>query len=76
MMKEFIGRAEPREANKSNAPKIGIINMPVFVMPESPPAETRAPKESETNSPFLDLIEIILEIIVDTAKAISDREKK
>jgi hypothetical protein len=76
MMNEFIERTEQSEANKANQTKIRIINMPVFVMPESPPADQPTLKESETSSPFLDLIEIILEIIADTAKAISSHEKK
>jgi hypothetical protein len=71
-MKEFE-RAEP---NKNNQTKIGIINMPVFVMPDSLPADKPALKESETSSPFLGLIEIILEIIAATAEAIAGHEKK
>jgi hypothetical protein len=76
-MKEFIGRAEQQqEANKANQTKIGIINMPVFVMPESAPATNHAPQESKTSSPFVDLIEILLEIIAETANAISSHDKK
>ena len=76
MMKEFIERAEHCEANKINRTKIGIINMPVFVMPESGPTEKPDPNNLDTRSSFLDLIEIILEIIIDTAKVISSHEKK
>jgi hypothetical protein len=76
MMKEFIERAEQSEANKINQAKIEIFNTPVFVVPESSPAEKPDPKNLDTGSSFLDLIEIILEIIVDTAKAISSHEKK
>jgi hypothetical protein len=75
-MKEFIGRAEQSEANKTNQTKIGIINMPVFVMPDSSPVDKPIPQESETSSPFLNLIEIILEIIAATAQTISGHEKK
>jgi hypothetical protein len=75
-MKEFIERAEQSGANKINQTKIEIFNTPVFVLPESTPAEKPDPNNLDTKSSFLDIIVIILAIIADAAKAISSHEKK
>lgn len=74
-MKEFIERAEQSEAHKINH-KIEIFSTPFFVMSESSPAEKPDPKNLDTRLSFLDIIEIILEIVVGIAKAISSHEKK
>ena len=75
-MKEFIERAEQSGANKINQTKIEIFNTPVFVLPESTPAEKPDPNNLDTRPSFLDIIVIILAIIADAAKAISSHEKK
>jgi hypothetical protein len=60
------------EADKINQIRIELFNMPVLAleMPLSKLAEKPDPKNLDTRSSFLDIIEIILEMIVDGAKAI------
>jgi hypothetical protein len=66
------------ETDKINQINIELFNMPVFaaVMPEQKLAEKPEPKNLESRLSFLDIIEMILEMIVDGAKAIFPKRKE
>lgn len=57
---------------------IELTNMPVLVLeiPVSKLVEKPDPKSLDTRSSFLDIIEIILKMIVDGAKAIFPKRKE
>jgi hypothetical protein len=65
------------EADKINQIRIELFNMPVLAL-ETPGANLREKpdlKNSDTRPSLLDIIEIILEMIVDGAKAIFLKRK-
>jgi hypothetical protein len=66
------------EADKINQIRIELFNMPVLAleMPVSKLAGKPDPKNLDTGSSFLDIIEIILKMIVDGAKAIFPKRKE
>jgi hypothetical protein len=66
------------ETDKMKQIVIELTNMPVLalVMPVSKPAEKPDPTHSDTTISFLDIIEIILKVIVDGAKAIFPKRKE
>jgi hypothetical protein len=71
-------RAEEKsEADRINQIRIEFFNMPVFAveMSDSKLGEKPKPKELETGSGFLDIIEMILEMIVEGAKAVFSKRK-
>jgi hypothetical protein len=67
-------RTEERESevDKINQIKIELFNIPVLalVIPDSKLVEKSDPKNLDTRLSFLDIVEIILEMIVKGAKAI------
>jgi hypothetical protein len=65
------------EANKANQIRIELLNMPVFAVEisDSKLGGKPEPKDSDTRSGFLEIIEMILEMIVEGAKAILPRRK-
>jgi hypothetical protein len=65
------------EADKMKQIRIELFNMPVlaFEMPESKHGEKPDPKNLDAGSGFLDIIEMILEMIVDGVKAIFQKRK-
>jgi hypothetical protein len=73
-------RAEEQksEANKINQIRIQLFNIPVLAlaMPESKLAEKPDSKNSDTGSSLLDIVEIILKMIADGAKAIFPKRKE
>lgn len=73
-------RAEEQksEADKMKQIVIELTNMPVLalVMPVSKPAEKLDSKNLDTQISFLDIIEIILKMIIDGAKAIFPKRKE
>ncbi len=68
---------ERNEADRINQINIEFLNMPVFAvgMPELKSAVKPEPKDLEARSSFLDIIEIILEMIADGVKAILPKGK-
>ena len=68
---------ERNEADKINQINIQLFNIPIHAAetPESKPAVKPEPKDLEARSSFLDIIEIILEMIVDGVKAILPKRK-
>jgi hypothetical protein len=73
-------RAEEQEseADKMKQIVIELTNMPVLAVetPDSKHAEKPNPINSDTTISFLDIIEIILKMIVDGAKAIFPKRKE
>src|SRR5437588_3169250 len=69
---------ERNEADRINQINIEFLNIPVFAvgMPELKPAVKPEPKDLEARSSFLDIIEIILEMIVDGVKAVFPKRKE
>ena len=65
------------EADKINQIRIELFNMPVLAveMPGSKLNEKPDPKDLDTGSSFLDIIEMILEMIVEGVKAILPKRK-
>ena len=68
---------EKSEANRINQVRIVLFNMPVFAVetPGSNLGEKPNPKDLDTGSGFLDIIEMILEMIVKGVKAILPKRK-
>src|SRR5437660_4950341 len=73
-------RAEEKksEANKINQIRIQLFNIPVLAlaMPVSKLEEKPDLKNLDTQTSFLDIIEIILKMIADGAKAIFPKRKE
>jgi hypothetical protein len=65
------------EADKINQIRIELFNMPVLAveMPESKQVEKPDLKNLNTGSGFLEIIEMFLEVIIETAKAIFSKRK-
>ena len=70
-------KEQKSEASKINQIRIELLNMPVFVVetPGSNLGEKPNPKDLDTGSSFLDIIEMILEMIVKGVKAILPKRK-
>ena len=68
---------EKSEANRINQVRIVLFNIPVFAVetPGSNLGEKPNPKDLDTGSGFLDIIEMILKMIVDGAKTIFLKRK-
>jgi hypothetical protein len=66
------------EADKINQIRIELLNVPVLAIetPGSNLGEKPGLKNSDTRPSLLDIIEIILEMIVDGAKAIFPKRKE
>jgi hypothetical protein len=71
-------KEQKSEADKINQIRIELFNMPVFVLetPGSNLGEKPDPKNLDTGSCFLDIIEIILEMIAEGAKTIFPKRKE
>jgi hypothetical protein len=69
---------ERNEADRINQINIEFLNMPVFavVMPESKLAQKPDSKNSDTGPSFLEIIEMILEVIIEGVKAIFPKRKE
>ena len=73
-------RAEEQrsEADKLKQIKIELLNMPILAleMPGSKRAGNPDPVNSDTTISFVDIIEMILEMVVDVAKALLPKRKE
>jgi hypothetical protein len=71
-------KEQKSEADKINQIRIELFNMPVFAveMPESKHVEKSDPKNLDTGSGFLEIIEMILEVIIEGVKAIFPKRKE